>query len=297
MSRGAAGALAAAALGGCLAGGCTVGSGSGSVDGFLFQYNCIHAPGNQLDAPTEYHMNASFFAGVPIEDLSVNGMHTNEMHIRIQNNGLAIQYSDALYFDILSSYEVARCVRGAVDKNTGLPLYNVTEALPDGGSTLWCDWSGMAFSTDGGSVDAGAVTPGGPDAGASLDGGLSMTAPWPRIHVTPYTDVRASFAALSTCGVAKVTGVASDGYIAFQYFGGASQSNRPPTERDPISTDFVIQFGDRMRASFDIRLIDQVLIAAKQENEAPPRDPEIGGTLHGYFDFELERGRSAQPFP
>lgn len=295
MKCGAAAVVAVAALGGCLAGGCTVGSGSGAVDGFLFQYDCIHAPG-RLDAPTDYHLHASFFAGVPIEDLSVNGMHMNEMQIRIQNNGLAIQYTDTLYFDILNSYEVARCVRGAVDKN-GMPLYNVTEPLPNGGSTLWCDWSGTAFSPDGGAVDAGAVTPGGPDAGMSLDGGLSMTAPWPRIHVTPYTDVRASFAALYTCGVSKVSGVANDGYIAFQYFGGASQSSRAPMDRVAVPTDFVIQFGDRMRASFDITLVDQVLIAARQQNEPPPREPEIGGNLHGYFDFELERGRSAQPFP
>ena len=40
-------------------------------------------------------------------------MHTNEMHIRMQNNGLAIQYADTLFFDVLNSYEVARCVRGA----------------------------------------------------------------------------------------------------------------------------------------------------------------------------------------
>ncbi|HVY38733.1 MAG TPA: hypothetical protein VHM31_12385 [Polyangia bacterium] len=296
MRRGAAAALAAAALGSWLAGGCTVGSGSGAVDGVLFQYNCIHGP-DSLNEPTDYHLKASFFAGVPIEDLSVNGMHTNEMHIRIQNNGLAIQYTDALYIDILSSYEVARCVRGAVDKNTGLPLYNVTEPLPNGGSTLWCDWSGTAFSLDGGAVDAGAVTPGGPDAGMSLDGGLSMRAPYPRIHVTPYTDVRASFAALFTCGVAKVTGIANDGWISFQYFGGAAEPNLPPEKRLPVSTTFVIQFGDRMRASFDITLVDQVLIAAQEENQPPPRQPEIGGNLHGYFDFELERGRSAQPFP
>ena len=295
MRRSAAAAVAAAALGGCLTGGCTVGSGSGAVDGVIFQYNCIHGPVG-LDQPTDYHMNASFFAGVPIEDLSVNGMHTNQMDIRIQNNGLAIQYTDTLYIDILNSYEVARCVRGAVDKD-GQPLYNVTEPLPDGGSTLWCDWSGTAFSLDGGAVDAGAVTPGGPDAGVSLDGGLSMTAPWPRIHVTPYTDVRASFAALYTCGVSKVTGIANDGYIAFQYFGGASQSSLPPMKRDKVPSDFVIQFGDRMRASFDVRLVDQVIIAAKEQNQPPPREPEIGGSLHGYFDFELERGRSAQPFP
>ena len=41
----------------------------------------------------------------------------------------------------------------------------------------------------------------------------------------------------------------------------------------------------------------EVVIAAKEHNEPPPRPSEIGGNLHGYFDFSLERGRSAQPFP
>ena len=29
----------------------------------------------------------------------------------------------------------------------------------------------------------------------------------------------------------------------------------------------------------------------------PIPTPLIGGTLDGYFDFDLERGRAAQPFP
>jgi hypothetical protein len=260
--------------------------------GKIFEYGCIGAP----DAPADYNLQPTFWAGVPIEDLSVTGMHTNEMQIRMQNNSLALQYADTLFFDVVDSYEVARCVRGAVDINTGQPLYNVTEPLPDGGSTLWCDWSGMAI-TDGGLVDAGAITPGGPDAGASLDGGMSVTATSPRIRVTPYTDVRSSFATLSRFGINKVTGVAFDGWISFQDFGGAAQPDRAPTDREPVMPDFVIQFGDRMRASFYIVIGDQVVIAAKEHNEPPPRPSEIGGNLHGYFDFSLERGRSAQPFP
>ncbi|HVV16066.1 MAG TPA: hypothetical protein VHH90_02590 [Polyangia bacterium] len=283
-------AFLAAALGASLAAGCTVGSGSGKASGMIFEYGCIHADGG---APTEYDLKPTFFAGVPTEDLSVTGMHMNEMHIRMQNNALAIQYADTLYFDVLNSYEVARCVRGST---MGGLQYNVTEPLPDGGSTLWCDWSGTAF-TDGGAFDAGAVTPGAPDAGASLDGGMSVMATSPRIHVTPYTDVRSSFAALSTCGLTSVTGVAVDGWISFQDFGGAGQSDRPPDLRAPVDSDFVIQFGDRMRAQFQIVLADQVVIAAKEENQPPPRASEIGGSLEGSFDFNLERGRSAQPFP
>ena len=55
----------------------------------------------------------------------------------------------------------------------------------------------MAFSSDGGAPDA--AMPGAPDAGASLDGGMSMTAAAPRIHLTPYTDLHASLWLYKTC--------------------------------------------------------------------------------------------------
>lgn len=296
MRPGAAAAVAAA-LGGCLAGGgCTVGSGSGLVEGVIFDYGCIHAPGTDKAAPTAYKFKPSFFAGVPTEDLSVNGLHMNEITIRMQNNALALQYADTLYFDVVDSYEVARCVRGGRDDKTGEPLYNVTEPLPDGGSTIWCDWSANTF-TDGGALDGGAISPGGPDAGTSLDGGMSVMASAPRIHLTPYTDVRSSFVPLSTCGFNKVSGVAVDGWIEFHDFGAAAQPDLPPQSRSPVNTDFVIQFGDRMRADFYVTLEDQVIISAKDQNLPPPREPQIGGYLNGNFDFNLERGRSAQPFP
>lgn len=295
MRQGAA-AVVAAALGGCLAGGgCTVGTGSGKAKGVLFDYNCIHGPGGPTD-PIEYSLNPSFFAGVPTEDLSVNQMHMNEITIRMQNNALAVQYADTLYFDVVNSYEVARCVRGARDGMTGEPLYNVTEPLPNGGATIWCDWAANTF-TDGGTLDAGAINPGAPDAGTPLDGGMSVLASTPRIHLTPYTDVRSSFGPLSTCGLNKVSGVAVDGWIAFKDFGAAAQPDLPPQSRLPVDPDFVIQFGDRMRADFYVILEDQVLVSAKDQNLAPPRAPEIGGYLKGNFDFNLERGRSAQPFP
>jgi hypothetical protein len=297
VKRGA-GTVLVVAVGG-LAAGCTVGNGAGKAEGVIFEYGCIHDPSG-LDVPTMYKLGGDqgpvFFAGVPTEDLLMgsNAMHTNEMHIRMQNNGLAIQYADTLYFDVLNSYEVARCVRGAI--MNGQPQYNVTEPLPGGGSTVWCDWSGTAF-TDGGALDAGGITPGGPDAGASLDGGMSVMATSPRIRLTPYTDVRSSFAALSTCGITHITGVAFDGWISFEHFGSAEQPDKSPADRTPVVSDFVIQYGERMRASFHIVLGDQVVIVAQQENQPPPRASEIGGTLDGYFDFNLERGRSAQPFP
>lgn len=277
-------ALLAVALGG-LAAGCAVGSGSGSASGEIFQYGCIvdHTADAGADAPRAYNLAPVYFAGEPFEDLSVTGMHTNEMRIRMQNNGLSIQYADTLYFDVVNSYEVGRCLRGRTVN--GQPDWNVTETLPDGSQTLWCDWSATAFGD------------GSADGGGAVDGGMSVMASAPRIHITPYTDVRSSFATLSTCGITNVTAAAFDGWIQFQYFGAAEQSDRPPESREIVPTNFVIQYGDRMRATFHVVLGDQIVISSKQMNLPPPRPSEIGGTLDGYFDFNLERGRSAQNFP
>ncbi len=278
-------ALVAALAG--LTGGCAVGNGSGTATGVIFQYGCIYdqAADAGLDAPSPYNLKPVFFAGEPIEDLSVTGMHSDEMRIRMQNNTLPIQYADALYFDVLNSYEVARCLRGRTVN--GQPDWKTTETLPDGTETPWCDWSGTAFGGDAGV----------PDGGRGMDGGMSVMASAPVIHLTPYTDVRSSFATLSTCGVTNVTALAFDGWISFKHFGSAEQTDRPPESRDPVPADFTIQFGERMMADFRVVLGDQIVVTSKMMNVAPPRPSEIGGYLEGWFDFDLERGRSAQPFP
>jgi hypothetical protein len=287
------GGLALAVAG---ASGCAVGNGSGSATGALFEVGCGKLTGDAgVGSLVPYSLKPVFFAGEPIEDLSMtNPTHMNQLRIRMQDNGLAIQYADVLVFDIETSYEVARCLRGRTVN--GVPDWNVTATFPDGTVTWWCDWSGTAVS-DGGAFDASAITPGGPDAGASLDGGVSIMATYPRIHLTPYTDVRASLATLSTCGITNVTGQADDGWIQFQAFGAAEQGGTPSEQRDPVPGNFVIQFGDRMRATFYMTLTDQAIIGAKQQNLPPPKQAQIGGHLTGYFDFDLERGRSAQPFP
>lgn len=288
--------LSGCALAALAASGCTVGSGSGAADGQLFEIGCGKLTGATPGALVPYSLKPVFFAGEPIEDLTMTSpIHMNQLRIRMQDNGLAIQYADVLGFDVETSYQVARCLRGRIDQY-GQPDWNVTEALPDGTLTWWCDWSGTAV-TDGGPIDASAITPGGPDAGASLDGGVSIMATYPRIHLTPYTDVRASLATLSTCGLTNVVGVANDGWIQFEDFGSAEQGSLPPEKRGQVPGNFVIQYGDRMRATFYMSLIDQAIISAKEQNLPPPQAVQIGGYLQGYFDFNLERGRSAQPFP
>ncbi len=291
-------------------GGCSVGSGKGSATGSLFVVGCnnsanfgIPMPGGAgyMIAPAPYSLGASFFAGIPIEDLVQGQGAMNTLEMRMASSGLLQMYTDGMEFDVLSSYEVARCVRGRIMTN-GQPDYLVTEPLPltlataanPTPTTLWCDWTGMAFS-DGGAPDA--AVPGAPDAGASLDGGMSTLAAAPRIHLTPYTDLHASLWLYKTCPDGNAAGAGVDGWIQFQSFGNAEQSDRPPDQRDAIPSDFVINFGDRLHATFHTVIGDPRYVTAVETGSAPPTAPVIGGTLDGYFDFDLARGRAGQPFP
>jgi hypothetical protein len=288
-------------------GGCAVGSGSGSATGSLFVVDCNYGAslgttnGTTL-LPGPYTLAPTFFAGTPIEDQIRGPQQMNVIEIRMQTSGL--EFSDALEFDVQSSYEVARCVRGRTVN--GQPDYLVYAPLPavlgtaanPSPTTLWCDWSGMAFS-DGGVADA--AIPGTPDAGMPLDGGMSTTAPAPRIHLTPYTaqeaSVIGSISLQTTCPGSVAAGVAMDGWIQFENFGGAEEADKTPELRDPVSPGFVINYGDRLRATFDAIIGDPRYVTALQMGMAPPTSPAIGGELAGYFDFDLARGRAAQPFP
>jgi hypothetical protein len=280
--------------------GCTVGSGSGSVKGSLWVTGCdgdTNFGGGDAGVPASYDLQPTFFAGEPIEDLASGSTHRNRLIIRMQGTGLATQYNDTLYFDIENSYEVARCVRGRTIG--GQPDWKQIELLYDQTQITWCDWSGNAFS-DGGEADGG-VNPGSPDAGASLDGGMSVMAQFPRIRITPDTDLRSSLALLSSCPAANISADASDSgsdvsWIEFQNFGSAEESNLTPDMRDQVKSTFVINYGERLRANFHLVLQDGQVITAVETNQPAPA-PLVGGTLDGYFDFDLERGRPAQVFP
>jgi len=299
------------ALGGTLAalGGCSVGQGSGSADGGLFVVSCndganfgtpIVGGTGYMIAPAPYSLNPKFFAGAPDEDLIQGPGAMNQLSIRMASSGLLEMYTDFLEFDVTYSYEVARCIRGRTVGGqpdylvyAPLPLTLATAANPTP-TTLWCDWTGMAFS-DGGEPDA--ALPGAPDAGSSLDGGMSTMAAAPRIHLTPYTDLIGSIGLFQTCPNGNQAGTVMDGWIQFSSFGGAEQDNVPPELREQIQPDFVINFGDRLSATFHVVIGDTRYVTAVRSGTTPPTAPVIGGTLDGYFDFNLARGRSAQPFP
>jgi hypothetical protein len=283
--------LAIGALGG---GGCTVGSGAGSARGPIFLLGCGQN-GEDLGsfaAPVTFDLAPHFFAGEPIEDVAV-GTPDNRLLIRMQRNGNRVEVNDTLYFDVQNTYDVARCVRGQTVN--GAPQYDPT----------WCDWSGGA-TVDGGALVDGAASDGGGaggpgDGGADADDGgdagtIAPATPRARIRIGTEAVIRSSLSLLFTCHNANVVDVAVDGWIDFLDFGSAAQPDRPPELRDPVDPKFTVNFGQRLRANFEVQLADQRVTTAIKNMDTVPA-PVTGGSLDGNFDFDLERGRAAQPFP
>ncbi len=290
------------------AGGCTVGGGSGAASGPIYVLGCYPngsdytSDSTDKGGPKFFDLQPTFFAGDPTEDIGdvAVSQPANLISIHVQRNGNRIEINDLLSFDIQNSYEVARCVRGRTvngvpdwDQRTTTSIFG---EMPT--KTPWCDWTGKATVGDGGASDAGdgggsdAGDGGGSDAG---DGGV--TAPRAVIHLTTEDIVQASLMLAFTCHQANLIGVSFDGTLEFLDFGNAAQSNiTSPDMRDPVPKDFKINFGDRLRARFHVVLNDQRIAGAIKMLMPIPK-PLMGGTIDGYFDFDLERGRGAQPFP
>ena len=258
-----------------VAGGCTVGSGSGEASGPLWIIGCQQGANYGSPPPGEprpFDLNPTFFAGEPIEDIA-DGPHINRLIIRMQRNGNGIESNDTLYIDIPDSGLVARCIRGRTVG--GVPDYDATTtgSIDPLVTAPWCDWSA---------------------------GGM-----YPRINVVPDGPVRIALAPLRTCGsqsrppaFVNVVGDAAVGWIEFEHFGLAQQPTLPSEERDPFGTDFKVGFGQQLEATFHIEeLVDHRVVIAIREDDVLPQPSRIGGMLDGKFDFTLERGRAAQPFP
>ena len=123
-----------------------------------------------------------------------------------------------------------------------------------------------------------------------------MTAARARINLSTQDWVQASLAPLFTCVEARSVGVALPGsWIDFNNFGSAEQGGSP-SSRTGVPFDFKVDFGQHLQASFHLILGDETVEHAIMTNAfVPPQ--RISGTLDGDFDFDLERGRAAQPFP
>jgi hypothetical protein len=285
---------------------CTVGGGSGAAEGFLRVVGCN--TNNTLTQEEPFSLKPTFFAGEPIEDvcpplMTCSGPHTNRLVIRMQRNGNSIEVNDTLYIDVHNSYEVARCIRGRIlnghgDWDPRFVTASDGTLIP---GLVWCDWNWQDppdAGADAGAVDAGAPAAVAADAGSPDAAPATMAAPHARINITTQDYVRASFAPEYTCSEARLVGVALPGsWIEFEDFGSASQPSLDAGARTAVGNDFKVNFGDRLRATrFHLILGDERVQTAIMTREAIP-PTLIDGSLDGLFDFDMERGRAAQPFP
>ncbi len=284
--------------------GCSVGKGVGSAKGAIYALGCWSTGNGDYSAdgipgtwqtPAPYNLGPTFFTGEPIDDLreygSGTGIMSNRLIIRLQSSGNEIDLIDVLTFDVLSSYEVARCVRGRIDSATGVGDWDPTDcyvASPNGPGRFRLQWDSNVRS---------ALTPNGTCSGAGPTDELranlvadAIAAPVPPSYVTATPPV--------------VTDGSWSSWVEFQEFGSASQWDKAPTARDPVDGKFSMVFGDRIYASaFQLTLIDDGVVTAAETNQPledpsnPSLDSRIGGTMSGYFDFDLARGQGAQAFP
>jgi hypothetical protein len=243
-----------------LGNGCTVGEGEGAARGALYVKGCndeIKDYGRP-DLLLEYNLRPEFFAGEPIEDIKEDG-NRNRLVIRLQNSGKSLESNDYLQFDIVSSYQVARCLHGSVDPDTAAvchwpagqawPRLRIGPNLPIRASLALRDTCPLATlvgtARDGDGARSDVIVPLPPEQWRS--------------------------------------------WIELSVFGTARDQEVAPT--------FRVEFNERLRAeAFHVDLIDDRVIDAERRRDPPP-DPDLLGRLDGNFDFELERGQGAQTFP
>jgi hypothetical protein len=273
------------------AGACSVGSGVGAASGTLYAYGCSkngdYCPNGKCgteDDPQPYDLKPSFFAGEPIDDLREfspgSEIMRNRLIIRLQTSGKQIELNDVLTFDVVNSYEVARCVRGYVKAN---------------GEKDWDETQCYRGSDNG----PGRVR-------LQYDSSVRATL---NLKVTCTTNLVADAVSESPVPASYVTStkpVVTDGnwasWVEFQEFGAASQNGLVPTERQAVEGKFRIGLGDRVYATqFKLTLIDDGVVNAAI-NSLPRPPSTIGGTMGGdpstgRFDFDLQRGQGAQFFP
>jgi hypothetical protein len=108
------------------------------------------------------------------------------------------------------------------------------------------------------------------------------------IEVGPATNVRANLNLRRTCPRTSVQ-LELDGTITFSRFGvQAAGTDAPP--------DFYLQYGDFITANFDFTVVDRRALTLGGLGNTTTT-PEVGGTLTGSFDFQIDQGRGAQAYP
>jgi hypothetical protein len=250
--------------------GCTVGEGTGAAKGQLYVKNCNGrptAPSGDLGTPTmlaDFDLHPNFFVGEPIEDIKPMGSD-NRLVVRLQDAGKRLEDNDVIVFD-MDSFHVAECVRG-------IPAVLATDALK-----RFC-----------------AYEPG---------------KTWPRLRVGPGFPIRASMALRQACpgnpyvvaaargtspGTETAPAAGWNSWIELRAFGAAADRG----SGEDVKATFKVEFGERLFAdSFHLDLVDDKTLQAQlDKNALVIPDPDMQGTVDGFFDFKLERGQGAQTFP
>jgi hypothetical protein len=273
---------------------CSVGKGVGAASGKIFELACNKNGDYSVDgvagtesAPVPYDLHPSYFAGEPVDDLrnyssgTENTIMLNRLTMRLQRSGKQIELNDVLTFDVTSSYEVARCVRGRVDKDTGANDWdeaNCYRASDNGPGRMRVQYDSTVHAA----LTLKATC------SANLVASAVSTIPVPLSYST-------------TTGTPTAPADWAS-WVEFQEFGSAAQYDRVPSERDWVDHHFRVDFGERIYAtSFLLTLVDDAIVNAAIYDRPRP-DAYIGGTLGGdpttgRFDFDLERGQGAQLFP
>jgi hypothetical protein len=270
---------------------CSVGEGVGAARGAIYEYGCLKS-GDYCTSdgvcgtektPAAYDLGPSYFAGEPIDDLreynkGSSQIMSNRLIIRLQHSGKQIELNDVLTFDITSSYEVARCVRGFVDNGVNdWDETNCYRASDKGPGRVRVQFDSVIH--------------------ASLT--LKATCTANLVASAISSPVPDSYAGTPRPVIA---GGAWSSWVEFEDFGSAAQNERTPDKRDPVDNRFRIGLGDRIYATtFFLTLVDDAVVNAAMQSLPPPQSL-VGGTLGGdpttgRFDFDLRRGQGAQFFP
>ncbi len=102
----------------------------------------------------------------------------------------------------------------------------------------------------------------------------------------PSTNVRATLQLPETCPDTPVQ-MELDGTITFSRFGDA--------DKTPVPANFIVNYGDALTATFDVRVIDRRALTLGGTG-AVSTTPMVGGQLSGAFDFTVKSGQPGQRF-
>lgn len=258
--------------------GCAVGSGDGEAKGPMFIEGC--GAYQNAATPSEFDLNPSFFAGEPVEDIR-DSASKNRLSIRLQRHGGGFEVNDVLQFDVVNSYEVARCVRG---RQT---LDPVTMMMVPDYRTDICSWA----------------TPDGPA----------------RVRVGPNDFVRATLTPFESCrsmnrpvnlvatavpckpvnGRSDCPGLPPDqwaSFVEFRSFGGTDVRDLK-NRSEIVGQSFKVDFGQQIHVTrFVLDFTDDHLLVLPT-GISTQTEPSISGHMEGWFDFDFDRGRAVQTFP